>query len=259
MFYHINMNINPIHTPCKNCTFAKFADKTQIGCHIGFLDIYRKQNAEILEAYDNDLEFYVINDKKCVGYRENSWFQKYNLSDAPIQQKIDKFKELNKINYLLVIDFKKLGETEEDINNIQAALSDLNIQPQKIVFVRAASGGETTTYGSINKMMIRSKIDCAWRIQSMVNEDISSEDILHNIISINKPYRFICDLRRSDCHKLNSVIEAAQEIVYEKLDQFSVLTDADHACIIFPSGVYRYSIAQYGVDMLSNPDTFTIV
>ncbi|NBU33438.1 hypothetical protein EBS40_02295 [bacterium] len=251
--------INPLHTPCKSCAFAEYIDKTQTGCSLGFIDIYKRQGAEILEVYDNDLEFYVINEKKCIGYRENSWFKQYDLADASISDKIIKFKELNKINYLLVINFKKLGETEEDIKNIKTALESLTVHPQKIVFVRSASGDHTTTYGSINKMMIDAKINCAWRIQSMLDETISNENILHDIISLNKSYRFICSLNNSKCNDLNNLIETAQHIVYDKLEQFSVLTDKERSCIIFPGGVYRYSIAQNGVDLLADTNTYTVI
>lgn len=251
--------INPVHTPCKNCAFAKYHNKTQTGCALGFLDIYTRQGVEILDVYDNDLEFYVINDRKCIGYRENSWFKQYDLADASIEDKIVKFKELNKINYLLVINFKKIGETEENISDLVDNLKSLSTHPHKIVFVRPASGGDATTYGSINKMMTGAKINCAWRIQSMVDETISHENILHNIISLNKSYRFICSLNTAKCSNLNKVVQTAQDIVYEKLEQFGVLTDQDRSCILFPGGVYRYSIAQNGVDLLANPDTFTII
>ena len=59
--------INAVHTPCKNCVFAIYDNITQTNCALHYLDIYRDKDIEILEAYDNDKEFYIINNKKCIG------------------------------------------------------------------------------------------------------------------------------------------------------------------------------------------------
>ena len=53
--------IKPIHTPCKDCTFAIYEGKTQNGCHLNLLEKYKNKNLEILEAYDEQKEFYIIN------------------------------------------------------------------------------------------------------------------------------------------------------------------------------------------------------
>jgi hypothetical protein len=212
------MNINAVHTPCKKCVFAKYDEKTQTGCNLGYLDIYRSKDTEILEAFDNDLEFFIINDKKCPGYRENQWFAQWGMEHSSIEEKISKFRELNKLNYLLVINFKLIGESIEDIDNLKNSLKSLSIIPQKLVFVRSSSGGETTTYGSINKLMKDVRINCPWRIQSMMDDSISNENILHSIINGNKPYRFICNILKSNCEKINNVMVYANDLVYDKLN-----------------------------------------
>jgi hypothetical protein len=58
-----------LQTSCKNCAFAQYDGKTQVGCDA---DRISKFNDLVIEAYDNDREFYVIN-TFCNYYRGPSW------------------------------------------------------------------------------------------------------------------------------------------------------------------------------------------
>jgi len=77
--------INQIHTPCKNCVFAEYETKqtehgeveSQVGCYAGMLDKFREdEDIEILEVFDNEKEFFVINDVRCHGARSEKWKDK---------------------------------------------------------------------------------------------------------------------------------------------------------------------------------------
>jgi len=59
-----------LQTSCKNCTFAVYNELTQTGCSADRIDKFDK--SDIIEAYDNEKEFYVIN-KFCNLYRPLSW------------------------------------------------------------------------------------------------------------------------------------------------------------------------------------------
>jgi hypothetical protein len=48
-------------TSCKKCIFAVYEGKTQTGCKFDRIDKYSKQN-KVIEAYDDESEFYVIKD-----------------------------------------------------------------------------------------------------------------------------------------------------------------------------------------------------
>lgn len=100
-------SISQIHTSCKNCVFSIYSDITQTGCALNFLSKYKEKNTEILEAYDEQKEFYIINNKKCLGYREDGWFKQFDMVGSTTDEKIKKFKETNYIDYLMLIDLKK--------------------------------------------------------------------------------------------------------------------------------------------------------
>lgn len=252
--------ISIIHTPCKNCVFAIYADKTQTGCHLDLLEKYKNHGVQILDAYDNELEFFILNKKKCFGYRENSWFIKNGLSsDSTIEEKIKSFKESNKIGYLLVVNFLEIGDSDNDLYHLKKSLSTIEIPPKKIVFVRASTGPDRTDYKGIQTLMKKSGLDCPWRIQTMVDDSVSNENILHNITNLDKSIRFICNVKKPQCYDLNTVINKANSIVYEDLGNFIVLTDKDLSCMFYSSGVYRYSLIENQKDILSDPTTYTIV
>ena len=59
-----------LQTSCKNCTFAIYDGITQTGCSANRIEKF--DQSDIIEAYDNEKEFYVIN-KFCNLYRSQSW------------------------------------------------------------------------------------------------------------------------------------------------------------------------------------------
>lgn len=65
-------------TSCKDCVFAEYEDITQVSCQADRLKFF----GDIIEAYDNDKEFYVINDV-CTYYRPPFWNDgKAEISEA---------------------------------------------------------------------------------------------------------------------------------------------------------------------------------
>lgn len=251
--------ISIVHTSCKNCVFAKYDSKTQTGCALDYLNKHKDNGTEIIDAYDNDLEFYIINQKKCNGYRENSWFVSKGLpEDSSLQSKIDLFKNLNIIGYTLIINFIEIGSTPEDMINLSNSLKTISIPPQKTVFIRGPEGNETTIYKNINNLLVGANINCKWKIQTMVDDSISNENILHNAINENKNSRFVCALKKSKSN-IGSIIAKGNTIVHTDLKQFTVLTDTEHSAYLFGTGVYRYSLLEHHKDILEDKDNFQLI
>ena len=68
-----NQSEKPRHlqTNCKTCVFATYDGGTQVACEAGRVEKYEKQGL-LIEAYDNDKEFYVI-DTLCNFLRPPHW------------------------------------------------------------------------------------------------------------------------------------------------------------------------------------------
>jgi len=249
------MSINPVHSSCKNCVFAIYENKTQTGCAIQYLDRYRNIT-DIIEAYDDEKEFYIVNNKKCLGYRENSWFK--DKGDAPltIEDKKKIVLDSNHIDYVLFVDLKYFQS--KDLNTLANQIQSLKIKPKKIIFIRYQKDQKPEhTFDSIKKVLDDSKLDCLWRIQTIVNDD-SHYEILNNAVNLNKKYRFFCGIKKPS-DKLNRVVALADDIVYNKLEGFVIISDQNKHVILFSGGMYRYSSVVHKTNLLKEQKNYILV
>jgi hypothetical protein len=88
-----------IRTNCKDCIFAIYDGKTQVGCKALRIDAFKNKD-KILEAFDEDREFYVVKGF-CNLYRDSKWnngvanVEKALIEIAPT---FDIYIDCNKIN-----------------------------------------------------------------------------------------------------------------------------------------------------------------
>ena len=248
----IDEQINTIHTPCKNCVFAKYDHNTQVECELNYLDKYKNKNTPILEAYDNEKEFYIINGKKCMGYRENKWFKQFNLENADIQSKIEKYHATNRLDYLLVIDLKFLDITKLD--SILQQISQTSIQPKKVIIIRYLDNEKSFTYSVIEKLFQKYNTSYVWRIQTILDTSLTTEQIIHNIISLNAKNRFAIVVSNYN-NDIEHMIMSSNKTVHEDLDQFEVLCNSNETCLCFSTLVYRFD-AFHGNNLLENKNNY---
>jgi hypothetical protein len=79
-----------IHQSCKDCVFAQYTPTSpprQFGCAIGRLQKYREQGTTIVEAYDEECEFDIVNGRNCPAFRSRNgdWAKKIRPEDRPAQ------------------------------------------------------------------------------------------------------------------------------------------------------------------------------
>lgn len=243
--------INSIHTPCKNCVFAIYNEKTQTGCALNYLDKY----TDIIEAYDETKEFYIINNKKCIGYRENSWFNQFDMLDADLDQKVQKYHETNKLHYLVIVDLQYIDL--EQLDNICAQISSSVSQPQKIIFIRHKDNSMVFTYENIENIIKKHNILYTWRIQTMLDDTLTYREILHNAVVINPKYRFILSIEKYSS-EIENLINTINHKIHYDLGSFMVASTSDYACRIFTGGVYRFGLVNKQ-DILSDKSTYEII
>lgn len=250
--------IDIIHTPCKDCSFAIYDDKTQVGCALKYLDIYKTKEYDILEVYDNQKEFFVINKKKCPGYREQKWFDKLDDNTETLQDKINTFHKYNYIAYLLVINLSSL--TRAQFIDLCEQVSKLDIQPNKIIFVRypPIENTETFPYDYLKENIDKYLTQKAWRIQTVVDPSISYEFMLQQIVSVNKKHRFVVSMKEFNTD-LSNVIDRANDIVTKDLGSFTIISNQNKTCFIFSSIVYRYSMFMDNKNILLDDNNYTII
>lgn len=243
------LTIHPIHTSCKDCVFAIYEDNTQTDCHLQYLDLFRSKNIDIIEAYDDDKEFYVINDKRCLGWKSLDWYEKRDLADLSLEQKIDRHHKQNFIKYLLWIDLHNFT-TEESLDELGASIKKCNIKPSKIVFVRYKNYQQDLhDFDHIRNILV--KADCnntEWRIETSLVDRSNVDNQRHDAI-INCEKRFICLV--TDIPKnLDKMIHRANYIVCDEIDMFNILKNKDETAILFPVFTYKYGLYFHHIDIL---------
>jgi hypothetical protein len=239
--------ISAVHTPCKKCSFAKYEDKTQTGCFLNYIDIYKANNEEVLDVYDEENEFFVINNKKCIGYRENKWFDKKGLQNVNIENKIKEYQKNNFAHYVAVINLKSLNTIT--LNNICKILSVCNIKPQKIVLVRYKDDEKQFHYTDIEKTFKDNNINFPWRIQTMLEQDMSYTYILYDIVKNNKQSRFILNIESDS--SIDNIINYANDKVYNKLKNFCCCGNQDKNIVLYSSTVFRHAF-ESGKDIVNS-------
>lgn len=234
----MTQKISAVHTPCKMCAFAKFENKTQIGCSLEYIDIYKNNNIEILEAYDNEKEFFIINDKKCIGYRESKWFDKRDMTNSSIDEKIAKYRESDYSHYLAMIDLKNIDLSQ--LENILLDLAQCSIKPQKIIIIRYQNNNYEFGYKNIESVFQKTNIGCKWRIQTMLENDIEHNYILYDIIKNNLQYRFALSIKSYNLN-MNNIIDYANTKVYKKLQNFYACGIENKDVVLYSSTVFRHA------------------
>lgn len=251
----IDNKINSIHTSCKDCVFAIYEDKTQINCALQYIELYKSKNIEILEAYDNDKEFFIINGKKCMGHRENNWFDQFNMKDADLSEKIAKYNETNILNYIIIIDLKNLNL--DQLDDICLQISQCKVQPKKVIFIRHIDNEKSFPYDKIENILKKYEPKYIWRIQTILDDSLTDKNILDNIALLNNKVRFMLYITNYNSD-IKNVVEVTDNKVHQKLEQFNVISNKDKNCMIFSTIVYRFENF-HGKDLLQDMNNYTIV
>jgi hypothetical protein len=110
-----------IKTSCKNCAFAVYDGKTQKSCSFDRIGHF---GDSIVEAYDDQKEFYIIN-KFCNYYRDKAWG--YSEADK------EKTKKESALSFDVVFDCSNLSQ--EKIQNIIHSINSIDYYDKKVNFI----------------------------------------------------------------------------------------------------------------------------
>lgn len=169
--------VHDIHTSCKNCIFALYNNITQTGCKLQKLELWEEQGLQILEVYDEDKEFFVINDKRCPYKRNLRWGQLY-----PKDEQIEQIeKEVTFRYHAIVFANDDIDETNNTINNLAAQ----SVKPEFITLVRWSNNKVRPS------LFIESlqNTDVQWKLENITNPSLLYEQVIDMIVTFCKsPY-----------------------------------------------------------------------
>lgn len=109
-----------IRTSCCDCAFAVYDNNTQVDCKFDRI----KKSENIIEAYNKDREFFVIN-RLCNYYRDKAWG--YSANDS---QKVE---QESATSFNILIYFSSLNE--EECNHIIGLINTTKYYSDKVNFL----------------------------------------------------------------------------------------------------------------------------
>jgi hypothetical protein len=160
--------ISKIHTACKDCIFAVYKEKTQVDCKLNKIEKIKKEGLNVIESFDDDKEFFVIDNHICTTYRNELLFK-----DKTVDEHIELVKKQAKPRIACIVLVKsdndnELKETIHSIINQSEEFSEVifllmsDIKPSKVMNVLEKNNAKF-------KWSIKQIIDNYWEGSKSIN------------------------------------------------------------------------------------------
>lgn len=169
--------VSVIHTSCKDCIFAKFNGNKQVDCKLDRL----KYHKNIVEVYDEESEFFVVDKNFCLYYRTKELMDYLKIPEEKWEQTT---KEQVKIPLHVILLFNKDNTHEELINSLRV-LKSQSIQPSMVTVVNKqyfqyASSKNPENYIKPS-VLYQSLTDCNFKrisFKNIYDPEISDREII---------------------------------------------------------------------------------
>jgi len=176
-------------TACKNCLFAKYENNTQTNCSLNKLDLFKSKGHEVVEAYDEEKEFFIIPNKYCYWYRDNTWKHRNKKYDEQVQQLTNELK----ISYNAIVftnnSVKDLNKTLKSLASV--AVHPFSALPPKHISVVRPINCEILPHDLVSTL---ESYNIPWRVQNVVDPKLTREDSIDLCIDIiHYQYYMVCD------------------------------------------------------------------
>ena len=208
--------IQPIHTSCENCCFAKWDDITQTGCEIHILDSFKRAGAKIIECYNDNKEFYIINGRKCGYYRSQKWKEEQSQKDLYAAARL----EILPKYHLIIFAHKNIVHHINKIKNLR---------------VESASVITDKDTKSLNADIKDALLDTkfTWEIRE-IKLEMERDKVIHEIIK-KSPCQFTIICPKNIKQKTLNVVD---KFIINDMGIFSLIIDGSN--YIFPRSVFEY-------------------
>lgn len=217
--------ISVVSTTCRDCLFAEYDDDTQVGCHLNKIDKIKNHSVyELIEATDNDKNFYVLNYHLCLHQRIKGWPH----DDQPMEEMIKTVKEEVKMNWGAILILK--DEPLNDMSRVQKRLDEILNQPKSPSWIGIVNQDvDLDVYWIINYL---NEKGVSWKIESGEGDVRKHIDTLFNKF---KKHKFVFySVFESDKDIPQSLYEDMHNFVIDNLGQYSIIKEEDsmHGMIV---------------------------
>lgn len=201
--------MSEIRTCCRNCPFALYEGKTQTDCSLGRLDKYQRQNVSVVEAYDEEKEFFLIKERICPYCRTPDWAEKNKGKDLTEVAKAENALRLEVVVPVEAGEFDKAKETIRSVENQTRPVFRLNI---------AINQCEYTPATFITELRTKS---FDWNVYA-ANEKLSRGMLVHRAVEHSKSNYFIATYAGTSLYA--NFVERLARAVEEEESRFIYLS-----------------------------------
>lgn len=234
-----------VHTSCKNCSFALYNDNdppAQTDCFAGKIDKFREINPDnIVECYDNDKEFFVINNRLCPFYRNESILDHFD-DRAHL---LNRIRQRNRIAYHLIIMVLPT-HTYDDVEKTLESITQQDIKPTHLTVINR-NPDVIPSPDILNKIKELKEEDSGfvreWRVQTAINLDLSDRDYID--ISIDGTMNSKINYTIYTVFNAGFTIpfwfsQRLNYLIYEDLFSFFFITPNEHGNgMIVPKAIHK--------------------
>ena len=174
--------ISRLHTSCKECIFAIYdeSNKTQVGCKLEKLDKLKDNGVEVIETFDEEKEFYVLNNHACMTYRNKL------MEDKTLDEQMEIVKQQAKPRMACIILIQ--NNNESDLENTIKSLVEQEEQFREVIFTNLSDIKPSVIIDLINKHEGKFK----WSVKQILDEYwIGSKSINHALEKSRSTYACI--------------------------------------------------------------------
>ena len=221
------------HTSCKNCIFAKYNVNTQYGCYVGRVEQYREIDIDIiLEVYDEEKEFYVVNNRICLYYRNKEWLNRLTPL-APyndLSQCASLVRKAMKIKCHFIITYDK----DQHINKLANTLNSIQQQQIPPTIVTVINRNLDRVSNSQIQKILESyfpHIDL-WKVHGAINLDLPNMAYVDMACDATKNKSYSFYITCSAGIRLNpNLMNELDEAINDNLQIFHMI-EGEHITIV---------------------------
>jgi hypothetical protein len=174
--------VSAISTICKNCLFAIYDGKTQIGCQFNRTEtIDNHPSYDLIEAEDEEKEFYILNNHICPYQRTESW---KHSDDKDIVKRVT---EEVYMPWAAILFYRHNG-----VNSVEERIKELKSQripPKVVTLVIDAEDIDKAEFRSLHQMM-EDNFNL-WYLQRVIQKDLPDRFTADLCFDKMKKHRFM--------------------------------------------------------------------
>ena len=205
-----------LHTACKNCIYSIYDEenKTQIGCMFNKIEKLKANGINIIESYDDEKNFFVLDKHACMSYREKDFLNNIDIEEA---KKITRKQMSPRVAAVINV----VDENKENLKRIIQSISDQNVKFSEIIFCTNKTVKPSDIISILNDLKCKFK----WNIKQILDDYwLGSKSINVSVQKSKSTYFCLFD---SNFIIPNEFVEQIDVAICDEMKRFIILEPID--------------------------------